>query len=273
MLTKQHIGVYTLALAKKLSLSGNEKLLDSKLQEEIPFVVLPDAIRMYVGARQAGHFEQTPDGTDVGWMIYPSEEELRSLTSENATKIIKHYVPEGFKPCVIGEQSSIKEFTLRNWSHKHFASLRCHLIQDCILDEVLRTYLIDHTNRFKDSFTVLNNETMEIDGQTLRDQVSKFEELGFLKLAGAVYNSTGILLNQAWFEQNVWPALERVYPKDLAQNTYKYMAISESQNQRICKKNFDLTDSEKKSVFISQDLDKVLDVLYSNAYIQTYYEL
>ena len=41
------------------------------LDDEIAYVLIPDAIRRYCGPRQYSHFEEHSDGKDISWMEYP----------------------------------------------------------------------------------------------------------------------------------------------------------------------------------------------------------
>ena len=74
MITLQH------TLVTLLGLRGNERELD----EEIQYVLLPDAIRRYCGPRQYSHFEKSYDGKDTSWLAYPRD--LKTLTKEEAEK-------------------------------------------------------------------------------------------------------------------------------------------------------------------------------------------
>ena len=55
MITLQH------SLVTLFGLRGNEEEFD----KEVPYVLIPDAIRRYCGPRPYSHFEENPDGTDI----------------------------------------------------------------------------------------------------------------------------------------------------------------------------------------------------------------
>lgn len=258
MITRQHISVTVLAMIEK------GKTMD-QIKARIPWVVLPDGIRAFIGPRQASHFERTPDENECAWMIFPSAETLKNLTKDNVKDLVKFYIPENAYPkCVIGERTDTEVFTKYNFSHEHYQALYMHLMQDCILDEVLRKNLIDATFRFEDRFVIRHND-VEIDGAMLRKQVALFEELGFIHLAGMVYERTGVLLTGKWFEENVYEPLKAVYPQDLAENTFKYMRYSEELDARIRAKKFELSEEEVKEFILADDLMKVLDDMYKEA--------
>ena len=61
MITKQHTALSLMAFAMTEE-DGSKKLLDIyRFREMIPWILLPDAIRAYVGPRQAGHHEEWID--------------------------------------------------------------------------------------------------------------------------------------------------------------------------------------------------------------------
>lgn len=264
MITKQHATLTLMALA----LEGREQ----EFRKLIPWVLLPDAIRGYIAPRQPSHFEELPDQTDTSWMVFPSSATLKMLSKETAPRIINFHQANAPKKCVIGEQTHIEVFDWLNSKHEFYHALRAHLCQDCILDAVFRDELVDVKERFSDIFTIKHNG-QKINGQELRMQIARFEELGFLRLVGMVFDSTGILLDRDWFDENVYPALKKAYPTDLADNTYRYMSISEEMNERINRLQFDLTEEEKASVEITENLDNVLENMYESALADTMMEL
>ena len=274
MTLQEHTALFVMAAAKRFQVQNGHETQGfiNFLQGELPWVLLPDALRAYIDSRQASHFENLPDGTDTSWIEFPSKSVLRNLSKENFSKNVKFYIPERFPTCVIGESSNINEFDIRNFIHRHHSSLRCHLIQDCYLDAVLREKLIDVTKRFEDDYIIRHNG-QHINGQKLREQITLMEELGFLKLAGIVYHTTGILMTREWFDIMVAGALKQEYPEDLFLRTYSYMGISDAFNQRIKKHLFSYTCDEIASVFITPDLDRTLNELYVYAHKATLEEI
>lgn len=263
MITKQHAALTLMALD---SIGKTEEF-----KKLIPWVLLSDAIRAYIGPRQPSHFEEMANQTDTSWMLFPSSETLKMLSKETAPRIIKFHVADAPK-CVIGEQTHIEVFDWLNSQHEFYHALRAHLRQDCILDAVLRDEMVEVKERFSDIFTIKHNGK-KINGQELRTQIARFEELGFIKLVGMVYEDTGILLDRDWFDEYVYTALKETYPVDLAKNTYRYMSISDDVNDRINRLEFDLTEEEKASVEITDQLDELLKTMYENALTETLSEI
>ncbi len=271
MITRQHTALFAMELMTKLS--GNLQEFEREFEKRIPFVLLPDAIRAYVGPRQAGHFEVTPDGTNTSWMVFPSPEVLTHMSKETVSEKVNYYVASGLPKCIIGEESSISEFDRRNYAHQHYHSIRIHLVQDMSLDRMLRGEFVDCTHRFEDRFVVRHNRSIVLNGTELREQLALFEELGFIHLVGKVFERTGMLLDGKWFEENVMGALQKAYPEDLAIKTFSYMKYSDSLDQRIRHHEFELTDAEKEAVLLTDDLITKLDELYSEAGWYTFIEI
>lgn len=271
MITRQHAALFAMELMTKLN--GNLQEFEREFEKRIPYVLLPDAIRAYVGPRQASHFEITPDATNISWMEFPSAEILEHLSKEKVSEMVKYHISEGYPKCVIGEESSISEFDRRNYAHHQYHSIRIHLLQDMSLDRMLRSELVDCTHRFEDRFVVHYNRSITLDGAELRKQLALFEELGFIHLVGKVHERTGMLLTGDWFEENVMKALLKAYPEDLAVKTYSYMKYDDDLDHRIKQLEFELSKAEKESVLLTDDIITKLDELYSDAGWYTYVEI
>lgn len=268
MITKQHTLVTYLAFVQK-----GKSVEDFK--RAIPWVLLPDAIRMYSGPRPLSHFEATPSGNGTAWMEFPNAETLEILTKENFKDNVAMYMPDiGFPKCVIGEETQIDVFDSHNYWHPHFSDIRMHLQQDVVLDKVVRE-LVDTTKRFSDIFTV-NWNSKKIDGNALRKQVAEFENIGFVYLATKVYAATGTLITQQWFEEMVLSPLLQTYSAELTRNTFKYMEVTEEEEimiRRLITHRTSLETEkwpfcESKETFIA-----TLDRMYSEAIVKTMAEL
>ncbi len=267
MITRQHTAVTLMAHEAKASSLQT-------FRKEIPWVLLPDAIRAYSGGRQVSHFEELPDGTDTAWMIFPGEELLKQLSKKNMSTYVKTYLPEGYPQCVIGEKTNINAFDQKNYGNRHYHSLRMHMVQDTALDKMLREELVNVEERFQDKFVIRWNN-QKIDGATFRRQIALFADLGFIHLAGKVYKYTGITMNNQWLAENVLSALEAAYPEDLAANTFKYIILGAEEDSRISKLDFEFTEKDKEDFFLCNpdELEDMLDDLYARAFYFTTREL
>ncbi len=218
MLTLQH------TLVTLLGLRGNER----ELEEEVKFILLPDAIRKYSGPRQYSHFEKTYDGKEVSWLAYPIN--LKTLTAEEVSNVPK-YIAKDIKPCVLGEETDIKAFEEHN-THlplKYFYGIKKHLMQDYMFDEFVREK-IDCSKMYEDKF-YFNGK--EYDGKGIRGVIADFENYGVYILAYILNKSYGITANQQWFDKHVKNVIEKEYPEDLSANTYKYMQIPKEIDEMI----------------------------------------
>lgn len=243
------------------------------LPEQIPWIILPDAVRAYIGPRQPSHFETLPDGTDVSWVRFPDGDVLKEMTKETASQMMEIHLASGIRSCVIGEETQIDLFDQKNFAHPYFHELRSHMLQDMLLDMALREDMVDVKGRFEDRFVVRHNTQCVLDGKQLREQVKLFEELGFLYLVGKIYQQSGALLNGEWFANVVYPALQEVYPQDLADTTFKFMKIPEYIEKRINAMDFSIRDEDRTKVLITPDLEGAYDKLYSAAMLYTCREL
>ena len=264
MITRQHAAITLMAHSSKGTIQSFRK--------EIPWVLLPDGIRAYSGPRQISHFEQLPDGTDTAWIVFPNELTLRNLSKDSFEEKVCCYMPDGYPDCAIGEATDLGMFDVKNYGNRHYHALRMHMVQDIVLDNVLRDRLVEVSGRFRNEFTVRWNHK-KIDGNTLRKQVEIFENLGFIHLAGKVYERTGKVLNNKWFEEYVLEPLRAAYPEDLAQNTFKYMHLSDKDDARITALQFELTEADKEAFFLCDNLQEVLDEMYAEAYYHTAHEM
>lgn len=237
MITLQH------TLVTLMGLRGNERELD----EEIQYVLLPDAIRRYCGPRQYSHFEQSYDGKDTSWLRYPLN--LKQINKEEVDRLPKHIV-ETIKPCVLGEKTSTSTFEKHN-THlppRYFAGAKKHLIQDCIFDEFIREK-IDCSQMYEDKF-IFNGQ--EYDGKGIRKVIADIENQGMYVLAYMINKSYGITTNQEWFNKHVKQRLDQEYSQELSDGTYKFMTIPQEINERIT--NNDWTHLDEGPILYSDYL-------------------
>lgn len=263
MITLQHVALFMLAAfdnSKKSFYAG------------LPWVLLPDAIRAYTKKRQMSHFERTPDKSDVSWMVFPDPMTLPNLNGENALDFISYHFPEEKYPaCVVGEKTSIKVFDEHNYWHPFHKYLRIHLAQDVTFDRFIRNMILDVSRRFEDDYFVRTSCT-HVNGAKARDIISSIEMAGFLHLAGRIFNKTGVMIDQKWFDREVYALLENsVYPEDLAETTIRYMKIPANINEKIHSLDFHY-DGALPGMTIDY-FEAIIDKMYAAAYLNTVREL
>ena len=218
MITLQH------TLVTLMGLRGNEREID----EEIQYVLLPDAIRRFCGPRQYSHFEKAYDGTDVSWFKYPSA--LKGLTKEEVDRLPKHIVAE-IRKCDLGETTDIGAFEEHNThlSPRYFAGVKKHLTQDFIFDRFVREE-IDCSKMYDGKY---NFNGQELDGPGVRGLIADIEHHGVYVLAYMLNKAYGITANQEWFDKHVKAILDKEYPAELAESAYGYMKIKPEINEKI----------------------------------------
>ena len=63
----------------------------------------------------------------------------------------------------------------------------------------------------------------------------------FVRLAKVYYEKTGILVSRQWIEDLIKPAFYKAYSKELAENTVRFLNISDYADEMISTKNFDVS--------------------------------
>ncbi len=219
MITIQH------ALVTFFSVNGDM----DKFRQELPYALLPDAIRMYTRDRQYSHFETALDG-DTSWIQFPSD--IRNINQEMIDQAAKHLTDPSARPtCVIGEDTQIDVFEDTNvhLPEVYRTGVAKHLIQDICFDDFVRTEF-DCSRRFQDEFGVCGQT---VNGAEFRKIIATVEQYGYYLLAQKMYEEYGITANQEWLDKTVRPILEAAYPPEMAANTCKYMQVNPEINQMI----------------------------------------
>ena len=279
MITVGHVsGGFAAYAAKMKHIGASSEELYRGFSKMVPWIVLPDGIRNFIGARQAGHHEVSVNG-GVSWMEYPVAGELKIMTKEAAMGQVKVHVmdnipklPDG-KDCAIGEYTDFAVFNEHNIAHPNYHELAMHLCQDAVLDHMLRDDMVDVTDRYNDVY-VIRHSGEKINGEKLRKQIALFEQVAFLHMAGQIYKATGTVLNKRWFEDVVHTALKASYPEAMAESAFGYMVkVLDKLDERICAGNFDVTAEERAELIITDDLDRMLSKLYVDIYWASYNQL
>lgn len=259
---REKIALYVMVLREKFSHNRDE--FYSRLCEGIPWLLLPDAIIEYIGYYQPSHFVELAGGTDISWLKFPSGELLAEITASNIKEVVEYHLADSkYLSC---KGTCLDEFDRKNYGHVHFHELRINILQEMIFDQILCEKLLDESKSYDDYFVVRHNQTC-LNSFQLQEQMEKLEELGFLYLVRKVYEKTGLLLNQEWFEKNVHQVLlYSDYPRDLAESTHSSMQISPEIEGRINDLNFEFSEGDKSKITITDELEKTLDEMYAVAY-------
>ena len=89
MITLAHVGLgFAVKAAKMKHINAGSEELYRGFSKMVPWIVLPDGIRNFIGARQAGHHEVSING-GVSWMEYPVAGVLKNMTKEDAKELLE----------------------------------------------------------------------------------------------------------------------------------------------------------------------------------------
>lgn len=223
MITLQH------SLMMLLSVDGDME----QFKKEIAYALLPDAIRAYSGPRPYSHFEKSEDGQISSWMKFPLD--VKNLSKDAMEQVDKFLVPN-IRPCCLGEDTDIMAFKIHNkhLPDNYYNGVQKHLIQDMCFDKFVREQ-IDCSDKYNGNFEILNRK---MNDKEVRAFIADMENYGFYILSKIINSKYNITPNQEWFDQNVKPILDEIYPQDLSDNTYKYMKIPERINDLITNHDF-----------------------------------
>lgn len=232
--------------------------------EDIPYILLPDAIRYYTKNRQSSHFEIAKN-QEISWLRYPLDLKDEQLIKgvRGHKDVMQHIVDEKYIPkCVIGEETILASFenTNQHLPTNYFNGVRYHLIQDRVFDKFIRN-IFDCSKMYEDIF---NYKGKTYNGVEFRKLINNIEQQGVLVLSKYMWERYNITTNQEWFDVNIYPQLKKIYSEKMAENTYKYMKIDKDINNRITNHDFD-----NVNYIVPYD---VLDYMYKQTIIAMYIE-
>lgn len=207
-----------------------------EFNEHLGYILLPDAIRAYSGARQYSHFEMSRDGSDTSYWSFPCD--IKHCTKESIQKDINDYghLVSDIKPCAIGEDTDIGAFyaTNEHLPEVMFTGIEMHLKQDIVFDAFIRDE-IDCSDKYND---VYRFNGQQLNGANVRSLIGDIEQHGIYILAHMVFKETGIKITNNWISDIVSPILYEEYPEDLADKTLGFMHIRDDINQFIESENW-----------------------------------
>jgi len=207
-----------------------------EFNKHLGYILLPDAIRAYSGARQYSHFERSRDGYDTSYWSFPCD--IKHCTKESIQKDINDYghLVSDIKPCAIGEDTDIGAFyaTNEHLPEVMFTGIEMHLKQDIVFDAFIRDE-IDCSDKYND---VYRFNGQQLNGENVRSLIGDIEQHGIYILAHMVFKETGIKITNNWISDIVSPILYEEYPEDLADKTLGFMHIRDDINQFIESENW-----------------------------------
>lgn len=213
---------------------------DKSKQSNVAALIYPDAIRGYGLPRPITHFEKASYGkNDVSYLkFYPS---MKDFTADKVEAYVKEnsYLAPVAK-CVIGENTDIDVFKKYN-SHLPkimYEGMLKHAEQDHTFDHFIR-FSFNCDDKYDDKFVC---EGEQYNGAEFRKIIEDVEQQCVYVLAHDIYKQTGELINQQWFEDNIFPVLREEYPEDLAEKTISFMNIDKDINERITNRDWSGVD-------------------------------
>ena len=117
---------------------------------------------------------------------------------------------------------------------------------------------IDCSKKYDDVFEFQGDT---FDGKGVRGLIGDIEQHGIYVMAHRLYEKQGITANQAWFEENVKPALDDQYCADLSGKTFSFMKISPAVNQLITEHDWSKLNDGPVAL---QDYNALYDTVQKN---------
>ena len=231
MIALEHIALYVMAIFNK----GGLNEMSEVLTNQVSWLVLPDVLSQFYGARQIFHFEQNMNKTDSSWVVFPKPGVLKEMSKKGCMNMMDFHIANNSSS---PRKIQLGLFDEKNYFHPYFNQLRTHLIQDIIFDDLIQ-----------------KKEELENQGLT-------YDEFRFLHLAGRVYQQSGILLNQRWLDQNVFVAFLTNYSEELAEASYSLVKLPNFVEKCI-------NNLEFASMFEGNELIDCFDKIYAKAYLAT----
>lgn len=269
MILLNHVLLYALAAMVK----GED--YESRLANNIQWLLLPDALEELGCPHEMIHFMKDKTGTDTAWLEFPMGETLKGMDQSNwQDSLLKFHFDGEYADCVLGNKIDLSMFDQKNYSHPNFGALRIHMLQDAIQEEVLCRGYVDVSGRYKNRYVLRSNPLMVLDSQYMKDEMKRFEEQGFLHLVGKAYRMTGVLFNQNWFDKYVGNALfDSYYPENMWNFEFNHFQISSAIEDKINHYSFDFEFNGDchgiLGIYDMGKLESLYDELYSYALLET----
>ena len=210
--------------------------------EEAVLLTTPDSMRCWSGPRQFSHFTLNPATQEISWMRFP-ENPVKEWNKELIDAAEKY---NAGKPGIaaVDEATIPAEFWKHNSRTSQNELFYAHLVQDVLYDDYLRTY-VDTTKMYEDVY-LYDGQLYSGDGFRKQGDarwsgeslVNSFDSQVFIALAKRLYETQGILANREWFEQEIFPAFRKCYSDELAENTIRYITMTDAANTTISAKEF-----------------------------------
>lgn len=268
METVQHVGLYAWALLNEFKTPRGVQKFSEVFSRNIPWVLFLDASESMGEAHKASHFEQFSNG--VAYMQVPSPESVKESEKLN----IPCYIPEGVVSTKVREKIDMDSFWRKNRSHPYRRELGIHLLQDDIINQILKKYIVNTSQAYRDLYYPYTGSAKYMDGKTLQRYIDLWKKKGTLYLVGKILEQTEILMDNNWLEENVLPALQYTFSPSLAEELWRKIRFSEFENSRIKKGGMAFLPTKEECQELETLCDKdfflgTLDKMYGDAFSAT----
>ena len=226
-------------------------------------VTTPDSMRCWVGSRAITHFTLNPSTKEISFMEMPGYN--TKLWSKDL--LLSMYSYDAGKPgdAVVDESTIPAQF----WKYNNFTEQNflfyLHLVQDASYDRFIRS-MIDVSGRYEDVYWFKGKK---YSGNDLRGKglerwngdglLNQLDAQFYVRLAKRFYEATGILINRHWVEVEMKPAFFEAYSKELAENTVKFISISDVAEDIISSHNFDQEIWPVSNKYVDQYLNWMME--------------
>ena len=225
-------------------------------------VITNDAMRCWSRSREYSHFTINPETGLVSWAKFPTVD-LRFWTKEIVQNMEKFSAGKPGKS-VIDEETILNEFWVHNTETLQNRRFFVHLIQDRVYDEFIR-HVIDTSKRYQDTY-VFNGETLT--GAQLRGQgmdrwqkglLNELDDQFFVRLSKKFFAVTGTKTDAGWIDRVMKIAIRERYSPEMAEETIKFVSLSDKANTIIQSGNFDDEVWPLSNVIVDYYVGKILD--------------
>lgn len=222
----------------------------------------PDSMRCWSGSREYSHFTINPKTGEISGATFPKESVKE--WNEEIVKSIDCY-SAGKPGSAVVDEATIPDamWVWNEWSEQNFL-FYLHLLQDKAYDRFVRS-VIDVSGRYEDKYR-FNGELFsgaQIRGQGMerwsRGLINELDDQFYVRLAKRYYEKKNVKANNFWLKHVMCKAIRQVYSDDLANNTVKYISLSERADELIKNLSFDDPNWPVPNWIVDQAIDWMME--------------
>ena len=221
-------------------------LLAGHSVEEAVALTAPDVIRRWLECkRRYTHFTFNPKNEEFSWYTFPD------IPIDEWTKTVvcnaRRYDAGTPGNAVIAEPTIKEGFWVHNKRTAQNQLFYEHLVIDKMYDEYIRSFV--DVKRMYDGLYLFNGEIYkEHDLRNVlynnwknESLLNEFDNQLYIALASMIFAEKRIIADNKYFENIIQLAIQKVFPSELANHTWKLYSMSEKANREIANLSFDLS--------------------------------